>query len=196
IKDFPGKPLKSALKEIIGNYKLGVQITADQDLILLGIQKSDRVKIETRLKELNVAWESPSPLFDRALACPALPTCALALTESERSFPELLNGIQKVLDKLGLSDRAPVVRMTGCPNGCARPYSAEVGIVGQMAGGKYSIFLGADSEGTKVGEYVAKKVPLADIPNQPEKVFTLWKNEGNHGEKLGECVNSFPLERS
>lgn len=142
IKDFPGKPLKSALKEIIGAYKLSVQITADQDLILIGIQKSDQEKVEKRLEELNVSWKSPSRLYDRALACPALPTCALALTESERSFPEVLNGIQKVLDKLGLSDRAPVVRMTGCPNGCARPYSAEVGIVGQQAGGKYSLFLG------------------------------------------------------
>nr|WP_279575741.1 NADPH-dependent assimilatory sulfite reductase hemoprotein subunit [Leptospira noguchii] len=195
IKDFPGKPLKSALKEIIGTYKLPVQITADQDLILMGIQKSDQEKIERRLEELNVSWKSPSRLYDRALACPALPTCALALTESERSFPEILNGIQKVLDKLGLSDRAPVVRMTGCPNGCARPYSAEVGIVGQQAGGKYSLFFGADSEGTKVGEYVAKKVALADIPAQLEKAFVLWKNEGDSDEKFGDFVNRFPLER-
>ncbi|RHX87883.1 NADPH-dependent assimilatory sulfite reductase hemoprotein subunit [Leptospira stimsonii] len=195
IKDFPGKPLKSALKEIIGTYKLGVQITADQDLILIGVQKADQTKIEKRLEELNVSPKSPHPLFDRALACPALPTCSLALTESERTFPELLNGIQKVLEKHGLSDRAPVVRMTGCPNGCARPYSAEVGIVGQQAGGKYSLFFGADSEGTKVGEYVAKKVAFSDIPAQLEKAFILWKEEGTPGEKFGDFVNRFPLER-
>ncbi|MDV6237660.1 NADPH-dependent assimilatory sulfite reductase hemoprotein subunit [Leptospira ellisii] len=195
IKDVPGKPLKSALKEIIGGYKLDVQISADQDLILMGIKKEDRSKIERRLEELNVDSKSPFPLFDRALACPALPTCALALTESERSFPEVLNGIQKILDKLGLSDRAPVVRMTGCPNGCARPYSAEVGIVGQQAGGKYSLFFGADAAGTKVGDYVAKKVTLADIPAQLEKVFVLWKEEGNPGEKFGDYVNRFPLDK-
>ncbi|MBE8398511.1 NADPH-dependent assimilatory sulfite reductase hemoprotein subunit, partial [Leptospira borgpetersenii serovar Hardjo-bovis] len=146
-------------------------------------------KIEKRLQELNVPWKSPSPLYDRALACPALPTCALALTESECSFPEVLHGIQQVLDKLGLGDRAPVVRMTGCPNGCARPYSAEVGLVGQQAGGKYSLSFGADSEGTTVGDYVARKAALADITAQCEKVFILGKCEGDSDEKIGDFAH-------
>ncbi|PJZ71166.1 assimilatory sulfite reductase (NADPH) hemoprotein subunit [Leptospira perolatii] len=195
IKDFPDKPLKTALKEVISTFKIGVQITPDQDLILLGIKKEDKENLEKVLQKHNIDPTSPKRLYDRALACPALPTCGLALTESERTFPQLLEGIQKVLDKLELNDRAPLVRMTGCPNGCARPYSAEVGIVGQQAGGKYSLFFGGNPEGTKVGDYVAKKVPFADIPGQLEKAFTVWKSEGNPGESFGSFVERYTVTK-
>ncbi|EIE02037.1 NADPH-dependent assimilatory sulfite reductase hemoprotein subunit [Leptospira licerasiae] len=195
IKDFPEKPLKTALKDIISTFKLNVQVTADQDLVLMGIKKEDKEKLESKLKEYNISPASPKPLYDRALACPALPTCGLALTESERTFPQLLESIQKVIDKLDLNDRAPIVRMTGCPNGCARPYSAEVGIVGQQAGGKYSLFFGGNPEGTKVGDYVAKKVPFAEIPVQLEKAFEVWKKEGNPNERFGDFAARYSLDK-
>ncbi|EQA34907.1 nitrite/sulfite reductase, 4Fe-4S iron-sulfur cluster-binding domain protein [Leptospira inadai serovar Lyme str. 10] len=194
IKDFPDRPLKTALKDIISTLQLDVQVTPDQDLILMGIDKEDREKIETKLRNYKVDPASPKPLYDRALACPALPTCGLALTESERTFPQLLEEIQKVLDKLDLNDRAPIVRMTGCPNGCARPYSAEIGIVGQQAGGKYSLFFGGNPEGTKVGDYVAKKVAFADIPVQLEKAFELWKKEGHAGERFGTFAERYGID--
>lgn len=195
IKDFPDKPLKTALKDVISTFGPTVQVTADQDLILMGIKKEDRAKVEEKLKNYNIDPASPNRLYDRALACPALPTCGLALTESERTFPQLLESIQKVLDKLNLNDRAPIIRMTGCPNGCARPYSAEIGIVGQQAGGKYALFFGGNPEGTKVGDYVAKKVAFADIPVQLEKAFEVWKNEGQTGESFGEFVGRHPLDK-
>ncbi|TGM90454.1 NADPH-dependent assimilatory sulfite reductase hemoprotein subunit [Leptospira licerasiae] len=195
IKDFPEKPLKTALKDIISTFKLNVQVTADQDLVLMGIKKEDKEKLESKLKEYNISPASPKPLYDRALACPALPTCGLALTESERTFPQLLESIQKVIDKLDLNDRAPIVRMTGCPNGCARPYSAEVGIVGQQAGGKYSLFFGGNPEGTKVGDYVAKKVAFAEIPVQLEKAFEVWKKEGNPNERFGDFAARYSLDK-
>lgn len=195
IKDFPEKPLKTALKDIISTFDLDVQVTADQDLVLMGIKKEDRASVESKLRNYNIDPASPKPLYDRALACPALPTCGLALTESERVFPQLLDGIQKVLDKLQLNDRAPILRMTGCPNGCARPYSAEVGIVGQQAGGKYSLFFGGNPEGTKVGQYVAKKIAFADIPNQLEKAFEVWKKEGKPGERFGDFVERYGLDK-
>ncbi|TGK21034.1 NADPH-dependent assimilatory sulfite reductase hemoprotein subunit [Leptospira fluminis] len=195
IKDFPEKPLKTALKDIISAFDLDVQVTADQDLVLMGIKKEDRASVESKLRNYNIDPASPKPLYDRALACPALPTCGLALTESERVFPQLLDGIQKVLDKLQLNDRAPILRMTGCPNGCARPYSAEVGIVGQQAGGKYSLFFGGNPEGTKVGQYVAKKIAFADIPNQLEKAFEVWKKEGKSGERFGDFVERYGLDK-
>ncbi len=195
IKDFSDKPLKTALKDIISTFKPIVQVTADQDLILMGISKEDRPKLEEKLKEYNIDPSSPKPLYDRALACPALPTCGLALTESERTFPQLLESIQTVIDKLGLNDRAPIIRMTGCPNGCARPYSAEIGIVGQQAGGKYSLFFGGNPEGTKVGDYVAKKVAFADISVQLEKAFEVWKKEGNENERFGDFVGRNSLDK-
>ncbi|TGK11828.1 NADPH-dependent assimilatory sulfite reductase hemoprotein subunit [Leptospira fletcheri] len=195
IKDFPEKPLKTALKDIISTFDLDVQVTADQDLVLMGIKKDDRANVESKLRNYNIDPASPKPLYDRALACPALPTCGLALTESERVFPQLLEGIQKVLDKLQLNDRAPILRMTGCPNGCARPYSAEVGIVGQQAGGKYSLFFGGNPEGTKVGQYVAKKIAFADIPGQLEKAFEVWKKEGKSEERFGDFVERYGLDK-
>lgn len=195
IKDFPDKPLKTALKDIISGFNLNVQVTADQDLVLMGIKKEDKEKLESKLKAYNINPASPKPLYDRALACPALPTCGLALTESERTFPQLLESIQKVIDKLDLNDRAPIVRMTGCPNGCARPYSAEIGIVGQQAGGKYSLFFGGNPEGTKVGDYVAKKVPFADIPVQLEKAFEVWKKEGSPNERFGDFAARYSLDK-
>ncbi|TGK07265.1 NADPH-dependent assimilatory sulfite reductase hemoprotein subunit [Leptospira semungkisensis] len=195
IKDFSDRPLKTALRKIIDEFNLNVQVTADQDLVLMGIRKEDRPKLESKLKEFNIDPASPKPLYDRALACPALPTCGLALTESERTFPQLLDSIQKVIDKLDLNDRAPIVRMTGCPNGCARPYSAEIGIVGQQAGGKYALFFGGNPEGTKVGDYVAKKVAFADIPVQLEKAFSVWKQDGKANESFGEFVERYSLDK-
>ncbi|MCP5495164.1 MAG: NADPH-dependent assimilatory sulfite reductase hemoprotein subunit [Leptospiraceae bacterium] len=188
IKDTPEKSLKSALKEIISNYKLSVQITADQDLILIGIQPSDKEKILKRLNELHVNPESPSPLFNRALACPALPTCALALTESERFLPDVLKEFKVLLDKYDLMNKAPVIRMTGCPNGCARPYAAEIGLVGQQNGGKYAIYLGGDKEGTKMGSRIADKKTIPEIVTLFDPIFKKWKEEGKEDEYLGDFV--------
>lgn len=195
IKDFPGKPLKSALREIISQYELDVQVTADQDLILLGIQASDKEAIGYRLAELNIDPFTPSALYDKALACPALPTCPLAISESERVFPGLLLEIQASLEKFGLSSKAPVVRMTGCPNGCARPYSAEIGIVGQQAGNKYTVFLGGNHEGTELGEAFCTKTPLEEIPQKLELVFQSWKDNGTESERLGEYLSRVGLNR-
>lgn len=195
IKDFENKPLKSALKEIIGKYNLDVQITADQDLILLGINRTDKEPILNRLKELNVAPNSPSVLFNRALACPALPTCGLALTESERSLPSTLEAIQVLLDKYDLMHKAPIIRMTGCPNGCARPYTAEIGIVGQQSGGKYAIFLGGDHEGTRIGFQVSEKTSIADLSVMLDKLFSEWKNAPSE-QRFGDFINQIGKERS
>ncbi len=177
LKDSPGKPLKTALKEIIKKYNLSVQISPDQDMILMDISKESKPEIEKTLSAYGIEYRSPKPLYDRALACPALPTCGLALTESERSFPGLLSELQKVLDKHSLSEKAPLLRMTGCPNGCARPYSAEIGIIGQQSGGKYAIYAGGDPEGTRVGFQIAGKILQADIPSLLEKIFIHWKSE-------------------
>lgn len=177
LKDTPGKPLKTALKEIIKKYNLSVQISPDQDMILMDISKEAKPEIEKTLSAYGIEYKSPKPLYDRALACPALPTCGLALTESERSFPGLLSELQKVLDRHGLSEKAPLLRMTGCPNGCARPYSAEIGIVGQQSGGKYAIYAGGDPEGTRIGFQIAAKILQADIPALLEKIFIHWKSE-------------------
>ncbi|MCC6274660.1 MAG: NADPH-dependent assimilatory sulfite reductase hemoprotein subunit [Leptospiraceae bacterium] len=195
IVNLPGRPLKIILKRIISEFNLDVQLTAEQDLILLNIKAEDKPAIEKILEMNSVNAFSPNALYDRALGCVALPTCALALTEGERYLPRVLESLKPVLEKYGLMHKAPVVRMTGCPNGCARPYSAEIGIVGQQAGGKYSIFLGGTLEGTELAESVAQKVPLEEISLRLEKVFHAWKEEGTEKERLGEFVKRVSIEK-
>lgn len=195
VKDFEGKPLKSGIREIVETYKLSVQVTADQDLVLIGIQKSDKEKIEKRLAELNLSPKAPRPIFERALACPALPTCSLAITESERFLPNFLGTVDKLLVKNGLSDRAPVIRMTGCPNGCARPYTAELGLVGQQAGGRYALYVGGDAEGTRIATRLADKVKTEELPVVLEKLFAYWRDEGKYNESFGDFTSRVPLEK-
>jgi sulfite reductase beta subunit-like hemoprotein len=115
----------------------------------------------------------------------------LAITESERVLPKFLDAIDKLLVKHELSKRAPLIRMTGCPNGCARPYSAELGLVGQQAGGKYTVFLGGDFEGTRIAYPYAEKIKFEDIPTLLEKIFVVWKTEGYAGEKFGDFTSRF-----
>ncbi len=192
IIDRPGYPLKSALREIITTYDLNVQITADQDLILLGITDEAKAAIENRLAELGINPESPATIYDRALACPALPTCGLAITESERYLPNLLPELQKILDELNLAHKAPVVRMTGCPNGCARPYSAEIGIVGRTLGA-YAVFVGGDPEGTRIGDLLNDNVKAEELADLFRKLFRLWKTSGRPEESFGDFTHRVPV---
>lgn len=186
--------LKSALREIASKYKPLVQCTADQDLLLLGIRTEDKAAVEKLLIDSGYAWQSESRLFDRALACVALPTCGLALAEAERGLADVLHAIDTRLEKYGLKHRAPIVRMTGCPNGCARPYAAEIGIVGQLPN-KYAIFIGGNTAGTSLARLWLQKVPSAEIADVLDPLFALWKNEGIEGEHLGDFVARMGWEK-
>jgi sulfite reductase beta subunit-like hemoprotein len=180
IKDTESKKLKTSISNFVRKYKPMIQITPDQDLLFYNILPEQKDEIESYLKQNHLFPENIPKLFHRALACPALPTCGLALTESERVFPELLSSINSILEKLNLEKNAPLIRMTGCPNGCARPYTAEIGIVGQQAGGKYTIYLGGSPEGTRIGFPAQSKLALNEIPNYLEKFFELWKKNGSN----------------
>lgn len=182
-----GGNYKEAVRTVVGTLGTSVQITADQDLILLGIPPARRAWVEEIFNQCGQAWKSPTPLHARALTCPALPTCGLALTEAERIFSGLLDSVQKVLEKHGLLDRAPVLRLTGCPNGCARPYAAEIGIVGQAAG-RYAIFVGGEPEGTRIARLYTQKIKLEDIASTLEPILVLWKAEANPSEALGTWI--------
>jgi sulfite reductase beta subunit-like hemoprotein len=178
VSDRPGHPLRSALWDIVQGFGLPVQITPDQDLILLDILEGDRGDIEEILAARGVDPASPSKLRDRALACPALPFCGLAVAEAERALPEALEKIEAALRKQGLEDRAPVFRMTGCANGCARPYSAELALAGQ-APGRYALYAGGSEEGHRLAFEIAQKVALADLPDLLDRLFAAWKQDGS-----------------
>ncbi len=185
ISDCPGRLLKTALRELVRDFNLEVQITPDQDLILLGIRVSDRAEAEDVLLARGIDPGSPDRLHDRALACVALPFCGLAITEAERVLPDLLALIQEPLERHGLSDLAPVFRVTGCANGCSRPYNAELALVGQ-APGKFALYAGGHKEGFRLAFEVAQKVTFEALPDLLDRLFGFWKAEGMVGERFGD----------
>lgn len=194
IVDSRDKPLKSALRDIIRDYQLHVQVTAEQDLVLYGIRPEDQKPIEAFLDSHGLSGLSPRQVYDRALTCVALPTCIKALAEAERVGPEIFGALQESLDRYELSPRAPVIRITGCPNGCARPFAAEIGLVGQ-APGQYALFLGGDEEGLRLAQKVKDKVKITELPELFQKLTEIWAREGEVAERLGDFVNRFGHER-
>ena len=189
-----GRPLQKALRHLIEHYNLNVVITAEQDLILLGINEGVRDEIDAYLANLGIDPQSPAKLYDRALTCVALPMCIKALAEAERVGPEIFRGVNHLLHKHRLASRAPVMRITGCPNGCARPYAAEIGLVGQLPK-KYALYLGGHPEGTRLAFRAMEKVPEDDLPELLDRLFGFWKSEGEDSETLGDFVTRVDRDR-
>ncbi len=192
--DTEKRPLKSTLRDLIATYQLSVQVTADQDLILLGIRPEDQKAIESLLDARGLSPHSPQKLYDRALTCVALPTCTKALAEAERAGPQIFGWFQESLDRHQANERAPVIRITGCPNGCARPYSAEIGLVGQLPG-HYALYIGGDAEGRRLAQKIKDKVKIDQLSELFEKLTALWVQESPNEERLGDFALRYGLER-
>jgi sulfite reductase beta subunit-like hemoprotein len=187
IKDFENRPLRRAIREAVERFQPDIQITPDQDLILTGISKEDKEDVESHFNGYGISLSPKGSLYHRALACPALPTCGLAITEAERFLPSVLVALQKPLDELGLP--APTIRMTGCPNGCARPYSAEIGLVGRSAN-LYALYLGGNTEGTRLASEITDSLKADQIEQAGRLLFTAWKQERLHaGESFGDFAH-------
>ena len=155
--------LKHALREIATTHTGDFRLTANQNLMIAGVTPAQRPVIEALLKKhgLDTA-NSASGLALNAMSCVALPTCGLALAESERYLPELVKNLEAEIEAAGLRDDAITLRITGCPNGCGRPYLAEIGFVGR-APGKYNIYLGAAFNGSRCNTLFKASVPVAEI---------------------------------
>jgi sulfite reductase (ferredoxin) len=125
------------------------------------------------------------PIERWALACPALPSCGLALTEAERVQPEIVAAIAARLERWGLERERISIRVTGCPNGCARPYSGDIGIVGRVPG-FYSLYVGGDFEGTRLNEHIAERLDIAGIAAALDPMFALWAASRVDGEGFGD----------
>jgi sulfite reductase (NADPH) hemoprotein beta-component len=119
------------------------------------------------------------------MACVALPTCGLALAESERFLPDLITALEGLTEKAGLQDDDIVIRMTGCPNGCARPYLAEIGLVGRNPG-LYNLYLGAAFDGSRLNKLYAEDVNEAQILRLLEPMFARYAKEREAGERFGD----------
>ena len=119
------------------------------------------------------------------MACVAWPTCGLSITESERALPGMIDQLESELDRMGLSEEKFNIRMTGCPNGCARPYNPDIGLVGK-AKDKYTVFLGGSQRGERLNFIYKDMVPSADVVPELVNVFTYFKNEKQDGESFGD----------
>jgi sulfite reductase (NADPH) hemoprotein beta-component len=138
------------------------------------------------LAEHGVPVEAQTtPLRRASMACPALPTCGLALAEAERLLPDILTRLEGLLGELGLPDGEIIVRITGCPNGCARPYMAEIGLVGK-APNKYQIYLGGNGASTRLNRLFKDNVKNEDIVNELRPVLSRYVQEHNPGERFGD----------
>ena len=134
---------------------------------------------------IETAVERIDPLFRYAMACPALPTCGLAVTESERVIPSILQRIRQLLEKLNLSEHHFVVRMTGCPNGCARPYMAELGFVGSGPEA-YQIWLGGSPNQTTLAQPYIEKLPIKELESFLEPILVFFRENRQNSESFGE----------
>ena len=178
----------TVLQQIVKTHRPEVRLTPTQNLLLCGVATEDKDKINSILSEHGLAVEEveQGTLLERgAMACPALPTCGLSLAESERYLPEFLSVIEKLLEDEGLADEQIIVRMTGCPNGCARPYMAELGIVGKSPG-KYAIYLGGNMNSTRLARLFNQNVPVNEMAATLGPLVSRYKNERETGEGFGD----------
>ncbi len=189
IKDEGDFRLKTALRTLLETYRMPARLTALQGVLLCDIAQEQRVEIDSLLRRHGVkAAEELTPTRRYAIACPAFPTCGLSITESERVLPEVVDRVEVELAKLGLLKERISIHMTGCPNGCARPYTPDIGFVGKAVG-KYTIFLGGNAEGTRLGFIYKDSVPYDDLVAVLAPVFSLYKSKRTTGESFGDfCV--------
>jgi sulfite reductase (NADPH) hemoprotein beta-component len=180
--------LKKALREIAFAHHGDFRLTANQNLMIAGVTPANRPTIEALLKkhQLDTAHHATG-LALNAMSCVALPTCGLALAESERYLPELVAALETEIEAAGLRDDAIVLRVTGCPNGCGRPYLAEIGLVGR-APGKYNVYLGAAFNGSRLNTLYRASVPSAEIVPLLGPIIRRYAVERTPHESFGDFV--------
>lgn len=186
IKDEGDLRLKAGLRAILSKFGMDTRLTALQSIILCDIDESNKDEINSMLAEYGIKRADELSLIRRySIACPAFPTCGLSITESERVLPELIDELDQEIAKQGLESDKIAVHMTGCPNGCARPYTPDIGLVGRAVG-KYTLFLGGNPEGTRVGFIYKDMVPLEEVVSELSPLLTAYKSERQDGESFGD----------
>jgi sulfite reductase (NADPH) hemoprotein beta-component len=176
----------TALRRIATLHDGDFRITPNQNIIIANVAATNRAEFE-RIAADHGLLAPRSGLRRNALACVALPTCGLALAESERYLPDLLRALEERLAAHGLADDDIVIRMTGCPNGCARPYLAEIGLVGKGPG-RYNLYLGAAPDGSRLSKLYCEDLDHGGILSALDPVFGAYAGEGKDGERFGDFV--------
>jgi sulfite reductase (NADPH) hemoprotein beta-component len=188
ILDFPGRSLKTGLLEIAKVHKGDFRMTANQNIIVAGVAPDDRKQIEDIARAHGLYGRELTVLRENSMACVALPTCALAMAEAERYLPDLITHYEALQVKHGIEKDAIVVRMTGCPNGCGRPYVAEIGFVGK-APGRYNMHIGGNGLGTRLNTLYKENITEATILEETDALFSRYASERVAGERFGDFVH-------
>jgi sulfite reductase (NADPH) hemoprotein beta-component len=191
IRDGESARLKTALREVIARYRPEIRLTPSNNLVLANIEPEHKSDVTRLLAGFGVMVDGQGSVLRRgSMACVALPTCGLAVAESERFLPSLVSRIEAVLGELGLGEQGILIRMTGCPNGCARPYTAEIGFVGRSLG-LYEVWLGGNDTGTRLNRIYKDNVKDADIVDLLRPLFARYAAERGDGERFGDwCARS------
>jgi sulfite reductase (NADPH) hemoprotein beta-component len=186
LRDTEEQPAKTGLREIAKIHTGDFRLTANQNLIIGGVTEEQKPHIEALLAQYKLDIpEHITGLRLSSMACVALPTCGLALAESERYLPQLISELDQVIEECGLRESEIVIRMTGCPNGCARPYLGEIGFVGR-APGKYNIYLGAAFDGSRLNKLYKPSVKSEEIVNELAPIIRRYATERQEGERFGD----------
>ncbi|HYN77188.1 MAG TPA: sulfite reductase, partial [Lamprocystis sp. (in: g-proteobacteria)] len=162
-----------------------LRITPNQNLIVAGVPAWQRKRIEAIAQAHGLLAAERTPIRLAAIACVAFPTCPQAMAEAERSFPDLLDRIEPLAARHGLGELPIVMRMTGCPNGCARPFVAEVGLVGKGPG-RYNLMLGGDGTGLRLNRLYRENLSEAEILTALDGLFERFAAEREPGERFGD----------
>ena len=186
VSDLGEQRFLTGLREIAKVHKGDFRLTANQNLIIASVGARQKKAIQSLLDSHGLT-ASTSGLRRNAMACVALPTCGLALAESERYLPDLVTALESVLRKAGLAETDIVIRMTGCPNGCARPFLAEIGLVGR-APGTYNLYLGAAFDGSRLNKLYRQDVDHDAIIDALTPLIEAYATERGEGERFGDFV--------
>ncbi len=186
IADVEDRTFKTGMLEIAKMHKGDFRLTANQNLLIGNVAAEDKGAIDELVAKHKLdAYETASGMRRSQIACVALPTCALALAESERYLPTLVSDLEVILEEAGLQNDEIVIRSTGCPNGCGRPYLGEIGLVGKVPG-KYNLYLGAGFDGERLNKLYRVSITHEQIIDELKPILLRYAKERNEGEKFGD----------
>lgn len=188
VLDTDSYPMRTGLREIAKIHDGDFRLTANQNLVIANVSSKKRAEVEALLEKYGMAKSHErSALRLSSIACVALPTCALALAEAERYLPTVVTDVEEELEKVGLRHDAITIRMTGCPNGCGRPFISEIGFVGRGPN-RYNLYLGGGHAGQRLSKLYRQDLEAADIRSTLAPIFKKYAAERNEGEHFGDFV--------
>ncbi len=188
VKDFKNAKIKTGIREIAKIHKGDFRLTPNQNLIIANVSSRNKKQIDELLEKYGLTdGRHFSALRRNSMACVALPTCGLSMAEAERYLPTLIDKIETIIDENGLRDEEITIRMTGCPNGCARHALGEIGFIGKSLG-KYNMYLGAAFDGSRLSKLYRENIGEEEILSELKILLPRYARERKEGEHFGDFV--------